>query len=130
MLQKHLLSPNFQSTSTSAMTLSDSSTVAPDDESYTKNTLGDKISVPECVKVLGIKWRPMDDQLVGDLSTLLSVISEIKPTKRNIIGLSARIYDPLGFLSPVMIHFKMMFQDICAARLDWDETLTGELLMM
>ena len=128
-LQKHLLSPNLQSTSTSAMTLSSSSTVAPDDESYTKNTLGDKISVPECVKVLGIKWRPMDDQLVGDLSTLLSIISETKPTKRNIIGLSARIYDPLGFLSPVMIHFKMMFQDMCAARLDWDENLAGELLM-
>lgn len=76
-LQKHLLSPNFQSTSTSAMTLSGSSTVALDDESYTKNTLGDKISVPECVKVLGIKWRPMDDQLVGDLSTLLSICTSL-----------------------------------------------------
>ena len=32
------------------MTLRSSNTVALDDESYTKNTLGDKICVPECVK--------------------------------------------------------------------------------
>ena len=78
------------------------------------------------ISSLGIKWRPTDDQLIGNLSTLLSITSETRPTKRNIIGLSARIYDPLGFLSPVMIHFN---QDICAARLNWDETLVGELLM-
>ena len=38
-----------------------------DDESYTKNTLGDKFEAPEFVKVLGVKWKPLDDQLVCDL---------------------------------------------------------------
>ena len=81
-LQKHLLSPDFQATSTSAMTLSSSNTVVLNDESTIMNTHGDKISVPECVKVLGIKQRPIDDQLVDNLSTLLSIISEKRLTKR------------------------------------------------
>ena len=111
-LQKHLLYSDYQSTFISVMTSSSGKSVALDDESYTKNTLGDKLHVPECVKVLEIKWRPTDDQLVGDLSTL--PLKQLRPTKRNIIGNSARIYVPLGFLSPVMVHCKMMFQDFCA----------------
>ncbi|KAL5491930.1 hypothetical protein EMCRGX_G017306 [Ephydatia muelleri] len=78
--------------------------------------------------MLGVKWKPSEDELVFDLSALLHDIAAIKPTKRNIIGLSARIYDPLGILSPVTVQFKMLFQDICAAKLNWDEMLSGELL--
>lgn len=74
------------------------------------------------------RWRPADDQLLGDISSLRSIVDGMMPTKRNIIGLSARIYDPLGLLSSVTVCFKMLFQDICAAKLRWDEPLSGELL--
>ena len=67
-----------------------------DEESYTKNTLGDKLDGPECMKVLGVKWRPVDDQLLVDISGLCSIVNGMMPTKRNFIGLSDRIYDPLG----------------------------------
>ena len=70
----------------------------------------------------------MDDQLVCDLSSLVQGAVSMKPTKRSIIGLSARFYDPLGFLSPVTFQFKMLFQDVCAARLNWDELLSGALI--
>ena len=46
----------------------------------------------------------------------------LKPT------MSARMYDPLGLLSLVAVQFKMLFQDVCAARLNWDEMLSGVLL--
>ena len=54
-LQKHLSSQEFQH---HEMNVTDSP-VTYDDESYTKNTLGDKLEVPECVKVLGVKkqWK-------------------------------------------------------------------------
>ena len=81
-----------------------------DDESDTKNTLGDKFEAPEFVKVLGVKWKPLDDQLVCDLSSLLHDIIATKPTKRNVIGLSARIYDPLGFLSPILFNLRCYFR--------------------
>ena len=69
--------------------------VACEDESYTKNTLGERLDHPEYIKVLGVKWKPMDDTLICDLSNLYQAASELKPTKRNVIGLSARVYDPL-----------------------------------
>ena len=102
--------------------------VACEDESYTKNTLGERLDHPEYIKVLGLKWKPMDDSLICDLSNLYQAASELKPTKRNVIGLSARVYDPLGFLSPLTVCFKLLFQDICVAKLNWDDDLEGDLL--
>ena len=49
-------------------------------------------------------------------------------TKRNVIGLSACVYDPMSILSPSIVCFKLLFQDICAARLDWDDQLKELLL--
>ena len=100
------------------------------DESCTKNTLGEheQMDNSETVKVLGVKWRPADDVLIFDLSNLHSIATMAEPTKRNVIGLCARFHNPLGFVSPVTVHFKMLFQDICAAKLDWDAHLDGELL--
>ena len=70
----------------------------------------------------------MDDTLICDLSNLYQAASELKPTKQNVIGLSARVYDPLGFLSPLTVCFKLLFQDICVAKLNWDDDLEGDLL--
>ena len=35
--------------------------------------------------------------------------------------------DPIGFLSPIIIKFKMFFQELCKAKIGWDEPLEGEL---
>ena len=77
--------------------------VACEDESYTKNTLGERSDHPEYNKVHGVKWKPMDDTLICDLSNLYQAASELKPTKRNVIGLSARVYG-------VSVTFDSMFQ--------------------
>ena len=94
-----------------------------DEESYTKNTLGERLDLPECVTVLGVKWKPAEDVLVCDLNDLYKVAVTMHPTKRNVIGLSARVYDPMGILSPWTVCFKLLFQNICAVRLDWDDQL-------
>ena len=39
-----------------------------------------------------------------------------------------RFYDPLGIISPIIVRFKHLFQNMCEEQLDWDEPLTGELL--
>ncbi len=38
------------------------------------------------------------------------------------------IYDPLGFLSPVTVRFKMLVQELCKTRLSWDQPLEGDML--
>ena len=37
-------------------------------------------------------------------------------------------FDPLGVLQPIIVNFKIIFQNICKLKLQWDETLTPELL--
>ena len=70
----------------------------------------------------------MQDHLVFNLGELASLVRNAEPTKRHIVGVSSKFYDPLGFISPITIQFKMMFQDLCLSKIEWDEPLSGELL--
>ena len=47
------------------------------------------------------------------------------PTKRAIVSLVGKFYDPLG---PVVINFKIFLQKLCEAKLGWDQPLVGKLL--
>ena len=49
-------------------------------------------------------------------------------TKRHIIGVATKFYDPLGFISPITVQFKILFQELCMSKIDWDEPLSGSLL--
>lgn len=99
------------------------------DESYASHTLGtgQAVNMGE-QKVLGVRWDLATDKLVMSLNQIASAASEIEPTKRAIVGLVGRIYDPLGILSPIVISLKIFTQELCTARLDWDQHLMGQSL--
>ena len=80
------------------------------------------------VKVLSVTWNPHNDSLVFDLSDLSIAADNLQPTKRNLVGLIGRIYDPLGFLAPITIKYKILFQKLCQSKLEWDCDLPEELL--
>ena len=50
------------------------------------------------------------------------------PIKRDVISITARYSAPLGAICQVTILFKILFQDICELKMNWDKPLTGELL--
>ena len=50
------------------------------------------------------------------------------PTKRSVVRAMAKFFDPLGIVSPVTVLFKMFAQQLCGAKVDLDEPLTGDLL--
>ena len=52
------------------------------------------------------------------LNKIASGAQAINPTKRNIVSLVGRLYDPLGVLSPVMVRFNMFFQELYKAQID------------
>ena len=54
-------------------------------------------------KVLGVLWNPESDQFVFDITDLARAALELHPTKRNLVSLIGKFYDPLGFLSPLII---------------------------
>ena len=67
------------------------------------------------VKVLGVNWNAYKDTLTFDLLELSSIAMDLQPTKRNVVSLIGRFYDPLGYLSPITIRFKTLFQKLCQA---------------
>ena len=44
------------------------------------------------------------------------------------MSMPTRLFDPLGIVSLVTIQFKILFQQLCVAKVNWDEPLTGRLL--
>jgi len=75
-----------------------------------------------CSKVLGIKWNVATDEFYFDID----VTFESKVTKRSMLSIVASMYDPLGFINPLILSGKMMFQE--ATFLDtWDKEAPEEL---
>jgi hypothetical protein len=56
------------------------------------------------------------------------LVDSQEPTKRRVTSIVGKFYDPLGYLSPLVIKFKIFFQELCEKKLDWDQVLTGSVL--
>ena len=108
--------------------LSKKISVIEEDKTYAKSTLGttEETSGAE-QKVLGVRWNFVSDQFVFDLREIATLARNIEPTKRNVVSVTAKFYDPMGFLSPIITEFKIFFQELCKAKISWDEPLEGEL---
>ena len=50
----------------------------------------------------------------------------LPPTKRSLLKASAKIFDPIGLISPVTVKMKIWFQKLCEAKLNWDDELDKE----
>ncbi|KAL9955947.1 hypothetical protein ACROYT_G037353 [Oculina patagonica] len=95
------------------------------DESYAKATLGAKVGTKN-EKVLGQSWNCASDTFVFELSEMVEKADGLPATKRNILKVIAGMYDPLGLLSPVLVSMKVLFQELCVSKVDWDERITSE----
>ncbi|XP_045488936.1 uncharacterized protein LOC123690116 [Pieris rapae] len=80
---------------------------------------------PDAVAVLGIQYQPL-----GDIFTFrVQDIDVIKSwTKRVVLSTVAKIYDPNGWLAPVVFWAKCFIQKLWLQGLTWDAPLVGELL--
>ena len=52
---------------------------------------------------------------------------ELVYTKRNILKISASFFDPLGLVCPVVLQAKLLFQELCELKVDWDEVIDGDV---
>ena len=76
------------------------------------------------IKTLGIRWNTKDDNFEFKYQ------DEVKPatTKRAILSSVAKLYDPMGWLGPVVIRAKIMMQLLWKLNKTWDEELPTEVL--
>ena len=78
----------------------------------------------ESIKVLGVRWIPSPD----DVFTFdgVTIPDDVLPTKRVVLSCIARLFDPLGFLTPFTMVAKCLFQTLWQLGLQWDEMLPDE----
>ena len=68
--------------------------------------------------VLRLSWDTTSDEFVFRFNCLLSKCSNMTFTKRNILSVSASLFDPLEMLAPVAAKLKSIFQFLCKGKLD------------
>ena len=95
-----------------------------DVETYAKSSLGVKDSLGE--KVLGTNWNCVNDLITFDLRQLAQKAEGLNLTKRNLLSIIAGLFDPLGIVSPIIVPMKILFQELCAQEVKWDEELASE----
>ena len=47
----------------------------------------------------------------------------MRPTKRDVARIMSKIYDPVGFTTPVTVKMKLLCQSLCKKKIGWDEVL-------
>ncbi|GFT22665.1 DUF1758 domain-containing protein [Trichonephila clavipes] len=91
------------------------------------NWVGDssnlEIHPDECSKALGLTWNTMKDIFIFNLK----VNFPDNITKRSYLSQSARLFDPLGFLTPCTVSIKIFYQQLWLLKLDWDSPLPEAL---
>ena len=70
-----------------------------DDQSYAKTTTGlDSPSTTDdsVVKVLGLNWNTLSDELFFDFSSINTYAKSLPLSKRSVLKVTAKIFDPMG----------------------------------
>ena len=95
-----------------------------EDQSFAKATLqqSERHHENEESKVLGLNWDSKRDMIVFKFSELAQLASELLPTKRNVLKIVAKIFDPQGLITPVTAQLKVFLQKLFKENLAWDET--------
>ena len=101
-----------------------------EDETYARAVMGHSVVAGnQSSKILGVIWDHVTDTFRFDLTHLESYVNSMQVCKRSVLRLTAKIFDPLGFVSPFIIQLKILFQSLCEERMEWDTELSGELLL-
>lgn len=82
-----------------------------------------EIKLDKIIKILGLTWDRKDDtfKITVNLPEMRYPI-----TKRLILSDVARLFDPFGWLSPIVITAKILIQRLWLCSLGWDEELPSE----
>lgn len=69
--------------------------------------------------VLGIKWSLEKDEFYFASETIDKPV-----TKRGLLAVTNSLYDPLGFIAPVILEARVIYRSACREQRDWDEPLS------
>ena len=76
-------------------------------------------------KTLGVHWNPRNDMFVYKIN--INDTDDEIVTKRRLLSQSARVFDPLGLVSPTMMKAKIMFQGLWLHGIEWDDAVPEDM---
>jgi len=76
---------------------------------------------PPMERALGIHWNVEKDKFVFDVK-----LQEKQVTRRGILSVASTLYDPLGLVAPVTLIPKLVLQNACRQKLQWDDAIVPE----
>ena len=72
-------------------------------------------------RVLGVQWN-----LSEDLFRFQVRLKNKPVTRRGILSALSSLFDPLGFVAPIILTARLILQDLCRLKLGWDEGILEE----
>ena len=91
-----------------------------DDVTYAKQQLGATQRAES--SLLGLQWDKQRDQISVNIPS-----ESATPTKRGTLQKLAKVYDPLGLVSPQTLQGKMIYREICQKKVGWDAPLDDDV---
>lgn len=76
------------------------------------------IDFDDTIKSLGIHWNPRKDAFTYQSTLDPSLIAD---TKRSMLSDISKLFDPIGWLSPLIIRAKILMQKLRCLDLQWDD---------
>ncbi|GFT83026.1 reverse transcriptase domain-containing protein [Trichonephila clavipes] len=64
------------------------------------------------LKVLGLNWNMVKDELSLDVTSLLKSLKNLLSTKRFVLHAASMVFDSVGFGSPFVVRIKCLLQEI------------------
>ena len=91
---------------------------------HTNLSITFQLNPDEEVKTLGITWEPSSDKFRFSV--------DIEPndtawTRRRILSSIAKLFDPLGLISPVVVYAKKIMQQLALLQTGWDDPVPPQL---
>lgn len=71
-------------------------------------------------KTLGLKWNPKTDMFHFDVSWYNE---DGTLTKRKLLSEASKLFDPAGWLAPIVIKAKILMTEVWRTKIDWDEAV-------
>ena len=80
----------------------------------------------EPLKALGICWYTLNDCFVFCVPPNVLTVSDPE-TKRSLLSIASRIFDPMGLITLFTIRAKMLFQELWQRGLQWEDHLDEDI---
>ena len=78
-------------------------------------------------KLLGVYWNSTTDMFHFKSDDMVKLTQTTRATKRNILKIAPKLYDPMGWISPFVVRAKILFQSLWEQGYEWDEGIAPDL---